>query len=200
MAIDYMQILNQLAPLIVLLLMLNYLTANFLFVFLKVRMKRAKSICVRVHALPELYHKEGKFDGSTIIYKNRHKQVKRIRPSTGLEHEKDSDGKDIYYSKSLSDYVYKSMGISFIDIDDEKNSVMNPRKFTTVQGYDAVALDSIITRVITAPQLKNKFELMVLAALVIIILLSAASTVISFQNYKLTNQIPELIRGMTGVI
>jgi hypothetical protein len=138
--------------------LLNFLTRGFILKFILVKASKGKKVLVAVYSRSHIYHKTGKFEEGTLIYKDLAKKTKRI-PNVP------------------KDSVYIFMGVSCVDVDDEKNATIDRINFKAIEGYDAVKVDSLITRALMLPHIEDKKEFIIILVLLILILFGVGAGV-----------------------
>ena len=98
---------------------------------------------------------------------------------------------------------YKSLGILFIDVDEEKKAICCTN-YEPITGYDAVKFDALIKRALYRPSIGNQIEKVILILCIVILLAAIIIGFIVYKDYKLTQtivpQIANLIATSKGTV
>ena len=132
--------------------------------YARVKASRGKKVLVKVRTLSSHYFRVGSIVEGTLIYKDRNKEQHTI-PIV-------NDG-----------CVYRMLGVTCLDTDEEKNMLYDHAKAREISGYDAVRYDQIIKRALQKPSLVNPNITIILLIVIIVALLGLG--IFLFQNYKL---------------
>jgi predicted DNA-binding antitoxin AbrB/MazE fold protein len=139
--------------------------------YASVKASRGKKVLVKVRTLSSHYYKTGKIVEGVLIYKDRNKEQHTI-PIV-------NEG-----------CIYRMLGVTCVDTDEEKNMLYDHVKGREISGYDAVRYDQIIKRALQKPTLVNPNITIIL--LIVIIVAILALGIFLFQNYKLQKTSIEL--------
>jgi len=128
-------------------LFLNYLSANFLFTFLRVRASRGSLVLIGLDGLTNTTFKSGKLDGNMLKFKSPSKKKKTVLVSR-------------------EDFG-KTLGVNSIYIDDETNAVRKP-DYTAAPEFDSEQYDNLLVRAETAPVLEDKTDRIIMIIAIVI--------------------------------
>lgn len=157
-------ILSYLGVMVLMLGALAWMTAGFLFPFLKVKMSRGKLVLVQVNTITQDYHRPGRIDTGFLIFKDRNKEERRI--------------------KVPRESIYRSKGINMVDVDDEKSAVML-RDYSAVSGFDGAKYNDLYLRALYKPTMFDRKEKIMLGILVIVGVLVLGALYLGYQNNEL---------------
>lgn len=160
---------------------LLYIIASYLAVFLipffliaiyqggffgpyaRVKGSRGKLVLVKVRTMVSHYYRVGKIVEGALKYKDRNKQEHHITLVEGC--------------------VYRMLGVSCVDVDEEKSTVYNHALAREVPGHDTVKVDQYIKRALQKPSLTNQNWTIILLIVAIVAILGVG--MLMYQNYKL---------------
>jgi len=161
-------------------LMVNLLQKGFFAPYMGVKASFGKCILVKVRAVNRDYFKKGIIDDGFLVF-------------SGKTGQKRLNIKD-------SSYFYRALGISWIDVDEEKNSITKP-DHTGVSGFDAVKYNNLYTRALYRPGIKDNMTKAIIGCLVlVIILILALGFVLYKQSYSLEIMAQQIASVKSGVI
>ena len=156
---------------------------GFFFYFLRCKLSFGRLILIKLRAINRDHYAVGRIEEGFIIF-NSPAGVKRIRI-------KDSS------------YFYKSIGIMWIDIEEETNALCKAN-YSTASGFDAIKHEELLTRALYKPGLNDKSQKIMLGLLVMAV---AGLVILGFLIYKngtvlqgLTPAINNLNSKIAGVI
>ena len=130
---------------------INFLSAGFLGIFIKVRASRGKLVLVKVHSMTDQYYKAGSISERALSYKARgQKEKKRIPIPEGTG-------------------FYRALMVWCIDLDEETNAIIQPTG-ESIDTYDAEKYEQLITRALYKPALTNQNDKIVLILLGVLVL------------------------------
>ncbi len=163
--------------------LIGILLKGFFWKFVRVRISFGRFILCKIRAVNRDYYSVGEIEENFLIFTS-HKQSRRICV-------KDSS------------VFYKSVGITWVDIDDQKNSLVKP-DFSTVDGFDAVKYNNLYKRTLYSPSIADNQEKIIIGGIIlIIVLLGITAFFIYKQNYSiefLTGEIGSLKASVGGII
>lgn len=148
---------------------------GFFWKYLRVRMSFGKFILVKIRAVNRDHYAVGSIDEGFLVYKSNG-EVKRI----SLE---DSSG------------FYKSISVSWIDVDEKKNCVCKA-DYSVVDGFDAVKFNDLYVRCLYKPVISSSQEKIVLGLLIICVI---GILVLGIVIYKLDARITGLQNIMAAL-
>lgn len=152
--------------------LINALTLRFLGTYIKVRTSMGRKTLVEVKGVTSTYFKVGFIEDGFLKYKNHEKKQKRLGVSSGQ--------------------IGRKMGINFLVVDEETNSVVAP-DFTVVTGFDAIKFNNLYIRTLQAP--KNEKD----KTKIIILLLVVIALAVLIVGYLVFQQ-GQLIAGMQAAV
>jgi len=132
--------------------LMNFLSAGFFTRFIKVRASRGKLVMVKVRGVTDHYYRSGSVTEKTLIYTARGQKEKKRIPLPD---------KNVFY---------RSMMATFIDVDEDKNTIIMPEDGKEVSSYDAEKYEQLIQRALYKPALMDKNEKIMLLMLGAVIL------------------------------
>lgn len=145
---------------------INWLLGGLFAPYVKVRGSRGKLVLVKVKNMVSDYFRTGTVEERFLVFKDRKKEVRRI----------------VLPAQKMS--IYRSLGVSCIDIDDEKNAVVIYDN-TLVIGFDAVKFNDLYTRALFKPSLvDNKMMILIILGVVNFIGICVLGLLI-YQDHKL---------------
>lgn len=110
---------------------LSFLLRGFLFKFIKVKASLGRKILVRVREVTHWEYYVGRWEEHDLIIGSKKKQ-KRI-------------------NNISSDHIYRSIGISWIDLDGKDWSILPPKDTKAIEGFDPEKMESLIVRALYKP-------------------------------------------------
>lgn len=134
------------------LLAVNFLLGGLFGPYIKVRGSRGKLVLVKVKHIVRDYFVTGKVEETFLVFKDRKKETRRIN----------------LVDKTC---IYRSMAVSCIDVDDEKNTIITYSN-THAPGFDAVKFEDLHVRALMKPALIDNNQLIMIILLVVIMLVS----------------------------
>lgn len=149
--------------------LLQFLTAGFLFTYLRVRASRGKKCLVMVRGVTTDFYRSGVIEEGFLVYKRSRKVSKRM--------------------KCQKEAVFRTMGINAVQVDDEMNAVVLP-DFSAITGYDPVKYENLYIRALTAPELADNREKIILILLIVLVV---AVIVLGFLVFKTGVKVDELV-------
>jgi hypothetical protein len=148
---------------------------------MKVRGSRGKLVLVKVKNMLSDYYVTGKIEERTLTFKDRKKESRLII----LPKDKPS--------------IYRSMGISCIDIDDEKNAVVLYSN-ALVAGFDAVKYKDLYTRALYKPSLVDTKQMIIIILLVLVLIGLIVVGALVFRNGKMLQTMAEITQNTISTI
>ena len=145
-------------------LVINFLTAGFLRVFMEVKGSRGKKIMTNIYAVNRNYAKSGIVDNGFYIYKDGNGHEKRMKIPE----------KTIVF--------YRFLNITWVNVDEEKNVFVQPNG-QEVNGFDAEKYNNLYLRTLYRPAVMDQkqqlmFILTIISAVGVLILLGVVAFVL----------------------
>lgn len=124
---------------------------GFFWKFIRVKLSFGKLVMVKVRAVNRDYFRVGKVEDNMLVFKSGGKKGgdKRV------------DVKD-------NSVFYRSIGISWVDVDDELNIILKPNN-EFVSGFDAVKYNNLYVRALTKPSIDDKRDKILIGGIILII-------------------------------
>lgn len=124
---------------------IGFFMKGFFWKFVKVKMSFGKYIMVKIKCIDKDIYSVGHVEEGFLCFK-AHSKDKRI-------------------SIEDSSPFYRSLGVNWIDVDDQKNAICKP-DYSTVSGFNAAKYNDLYVRALYSPQIADKTERLMLALLV----------------------------------
>ena len=149
--------LGYLGAAVLVFLVINFLTAGFLFTFMNVKGARGKKIMTNIYAVNRNYAKPGIVDSGWYIYTDGNKHEKRMKIPKG------------------QNIFYRFLNITWVNVDEEKNTFISPEG-REINGFDAEKYNNLYLRTLYAPSILDpkqqlQFILVIVTALMVLIIL-----------------------------
>lgn len=157
--------------------MVGFIQNGFFWKYFKVRMSFGRLILVKIKAINRDFFAVAKIEENMLVFKV-HGEQKRI---------------SIKDSKPF----YRCLATSWVDVDDEKNAVLNP-DYTATEGFDAVKHNNLYLRALYKPSLNTTKEKLIVAGIIIIAIGVAIALILGWGNYANSQQI--LLKIGKGVV
>lgn len=129
----------------------NWWSVGFFTTWIRVKTSRGKKVLVRVNTIVQDYYRVGVISEGFLLYKNKMKEDKRISLN------------------SNDNPIHRSMGVSIVYVDDEKNCVITA-DFKSVSGFDAVKFQDLYLRALYKPLMLDNNTKILIFMLVILML------------------------------
>lgn len=145
---------------------------GFWWKYVKVRTSFGKFVMIKIRTPLRDHFAVGWVDENFLCYKT-----------------KDDTGKfTIRISINATDKIfYRSMAITWVDVDDEKHAVCKT-DYSTIDGFDAKKFSDLNTRALMRPSVNSTQEKVILFGVIIAVILSAASAYLSYMGYAYMQQ------------
>lgn len=147
------------------LFVISLIQRGFFWKFMRARTSGGRLIICKLRQMTRDYFRLGRIEEGFLIFKG-------------------FDG-DRRISINDPNVFYRSIGCTWVDIDDEKNALVKS-DFSTVSGFDADKYNSLYLRALYKPQIVDSSTKLIILLLIIIIV---AIGILVFFNYKSYNQI-----------
>lgn len=153
----------------------GFIQRGFFWKFIKVRISFGKLIMVKLRAVNRDYYKVGHIEEEFLVFKSKDGERRIPIPD--------------------SSYFYRSIGVTFIDVDD-KNSALCKPDYTTAGTFDAEKYDNLYKRTLMRPQLNDKMQ----KALIIIAIVGALAAIVAAGlAYKIMANQQIIIAGLDAL-
>lgn len=153
---------------------------GFFIPFLRVKISFGKFVLVKIKAINRDYYRVGRIEEGFLLYK--------------------SDGGMKRLSIPDSSYFYPSVGVRWIDVEEEKNAVMKP-DYSTISGFDAIKYNNLYTRALTSPGLNDNKEKIMIACFIAILIGFAILGFLIYKNGMVIEEMKALLSStVKGII
>jgi len=152
---------------------------GFFWQFLRVKVSLGKFVLVKIRAVNRDYYRVGRVHEGFLVYKPT-KHEKRI-------------------SIPDSSVFYRSLGISWVDLDDEKNALVKP-DFSTVTGFDAIKYNNLYLRALYSPKIADTMEKIIIGLLVLAVILIAINLFFTYNGYDAIGIIKQNIQSLPASV
>lgn len=155
--------------------LIGILEKGFFWIFVRVKLSFGRLVLVKIKAVNRDYYRVGRVEDNFLVYQASNKKdgEKRI-------------------SVPDSTFFYKSIGCTWVDVDDEGSSLLKP-DYSSVSGFDAVKYNNLYVRALTRPNITDPQDRIVIGILILVIVLIIF---VGFLVYKQGTQ----IEGLTSMI
>jgi hypothetical protein len=136
---------------------------------MRVKGSRGSKVLVRVLTLNDDYFCVGRINEGFLVFRDRLKETRRITIAEGG--------------------IYRSYGVSNVDIDDSKNTYFNRRDWSQVNGFDAKKYDALYQRCLMRP---GKNDLLIIVILIVVICILFAVLYDTYALYIITQKVAQL--------
>jgi len=141
---------------------ISFFLGGFLKPFMQVKRSRGKKVLVRVRNPIQDYFRAGSVEEGVLLFKDREKNTRRIPMMNGV--------------------VSRAATVFWVEVDDEKNCFFKRDTGEAAGTYDAVRVDSYITRALVRPGLFGDSTVRILLLLVILALVGIG--IVGFLVYR----------------
>ena len=172
---------------IVLLLSIGFfsiLLKGFFWKYLKVRTSFGSKVIVKIRSKLRDYYAIGWVEDGFLCCK-----IKKEKTKTTIRRKLPDKDK----------VFYRCLGVFWVDVDEDTNGICTV-DYEGITGYDAENFNDLLERAIMKPNINNGFEKIVIGALVLIIILAAASAYLSYMGYSNTNQIKLAVQALKPIV
>lgn len=159
-----------------------FLFRGFFWKYIQVKMSMGRLVLIKIRSSLRDYYKVGEVIDNNLVYKT-----------------KDSDGKKAVIRINIPkdvQYFYKSIGVNWIDVDEEKNALMSV-SYKPATGFDAIKWNNLFIRALTRPTVGDQKEKIIIILLVVVIIACLGAVYFGYMNYKellaLKKTLPQLI-------
>jgi len=158
------------------------LQKGFFLNYVRVRLSFGRFILVKMRAKHRDYFRVARISDNFIIFKDLEEKGKNRRISL----------------KGKENPFYRCLNVLWIDIDEEKNTIIIPKTNEEVSGFDAKKSDDLYTRAISRPSVDDKNKKIILWLLIGIGLACIVIAYLTYMNYGMIAQLIQ--KGAGGVI
>lgn len=171
------QIGNNILVMLLGIFIIAFTMKGFFWQYLRVRLSFGRLTLVKIRAVNRDYFKVGEIIDGFLVYptKTGHKRI----------------------SIKDSSYLYRSMAITWIDVDEEQNAIAKP-DFSTVSGFDAEKYDNLYKRTLYRPSASDAKEKLLFTLVFISIIAAIAAAVLSYFGMRNDAQIMSAINGIAN--
>jgi len=145
---------------------MGVLLRGFFWKFVKVRMSFGRLVLVKIRGINRDYYATGEIDENFLVYTDKvsKKKEKRININD-------------------NSCFYKSLGVTWIDVDAQTNNICKPN-YTISSGFDAVKYNNLYVRALYSPQITDTKDKIILALICITLLIGIGATILSYMAYN----------------
>jgi hypothetical protein len=143
----------------------QWLTAGFFFVFMKVRASQGRKVLVKVKSVTDWYFKAGLVSEGFLVYKARGQKEKKRIPL-------DKEQK----------IIFRSMSVWNLMIDEETNAFLTPDGLKAIDSFDAEKYEQLNIRALYKPALMDQNEKIMLGMIAVALLASVVSAFLVFKS------------------
>lgn len=143
---------------------LTVILRGFLLKYIRVRASLGRLVLIKIRGVTTWSYEVGKFNEGDLVFgkKKERKRINNIKP----------------------EYIYRSIGINFIDVDGEKWAILPPHNTEGVPGFDPEKQESLVTRALYKPSLNDpKIQI----ALVLLVIAIVVGGVGAYFGYNILN-------------
>ena len=142
-----------------------FLQGNFLFQFIKVKSSRGKLKMVKIREVDRDEFTIGKVDEGFLIFKYSG-EIRRV---------------PLPIDTAKKNYFYRSLGITWIDFDSEKNA-FGLHDYSTVTGHDAIKTQNFLKRILMMSNMKQDMSMVIIVLICIVLIAILAAVFLSVKN------------------
>lgn len=144
-------------------MLVNLMQRGFFMPFLRVKLSFGKLIICKIRAVNRDYYRAGKIDEGFLVF-----------PTS------QGDKRIAVKDKAV---FYRSLGVAWVDVDEEKNALVNP-DFKPIDGFDAMKYNSLYIRALYRPALANNKEKVIIGICILIVVMLI---ILGFFVYKVSS-------------
>ena len=139
---------------------LSMIQRGFFWKYIRVRLSFGKYLLVKVRSVNRDYFRVGRIDDGMLLFKGQ------------------KDDKRLFIQNTA---IYKSMAVSWVDVDEITNGVRE-HDFSAVSGFDAEKYNSLYVRALYRPSVMDKKEALIILLIIVAIIAAVASAYLTFRN------------------
>jgi hypothetical protein len=132
---------------------INFLTAGFLLMFMKIKGARGKQIVTNIYAVNRNYIKPGIVDNGFYIYKDGNGHEKRMKIPKNIN------------------IFYRFLNVTWVNVDEEKNVFITPDG-KEISGFDAEKYNNLYLRTLYRPAVMDQKQQIMFILIIVTALLS----------------------------
>ena len=153
---------------LLLIVFINQYMQGFFLRYAIVKASKGKKVIMKVRTKAGHYFTIGKVVDGNVSYKDRNKKEKLLTLGEGS--------------------LYRSLGINWLDTNEENDAVFNHHEWRAVPAHDANRVDSLIKTALMKPSLNSKQTLLIIL-LCVVAFICLAGAYFGYKNYALTQQV-----------
>jgi hypothetical protein len=162
-------------------LTIAFIFKGFFWKYIKVKTGQGKYLLVKIRNVVRDHYAVGWIDEGFLIFKsNTPKDKCKLR-----------------LALTDKNAIYRSLGVNWIDIDEEKNAICNVN-YTPVSGFDSKKFSDLLTRALMRPAITSGQEKIILICVILGVLLGLVSVFLLYKNYTLLQNMPTLVAKAVG--
>jgi hypothetical protein len=133
---------------------------GFFWQYVRVRSSLGRLVLIKLRAVNRDHFKVGKIEEGFLVFKFK-KEFRRLAVTDSAS-------------------MYRSLGVTWIDVDEEKNAIVRP-DFSVISGFDAEKFNSLFLRALYKPSLSQNYEIIILIGVGLVFLLVIASLYLMYK-------------------
>lgn len=149
---------------------------GFFMPYIKVRTSFGRLVLVKIRNIMRDYYAVGWIEEGFLFFK-RHKEIIQIPIN------------------SNNNFLYKSLSITMVDVDEEKNAIAQT-DYSAVTGFDHKKFSDLLVRALQRPTIDSGKEKLLLFLIIIAIVLTFATAYLGYQNYATAQWLKLNLPGM----
>lgn len=143
------------------LLLAGLLQRGFFWKFIRVRISFGKFVLAKIRAVNRDYYRVAWVEEEFLVFKSKKGGERRIPIPD-------------------NSYFYRSVGVTWVDVDDKSSSLCKP-DYSTQNTFDAEKYDNLYKRTLMRPQINDKMEKAILFAAIIAAIAAIVAIGISYK-------------------
>jgi hypothetical protein len=157
-------------------LMVSFIQRGFFLKFIKVRLSFGRLVLVKLREVNRDFYAVGEVLEGYLIFKQK-KDIKRLT---------------IPRDKKI---FYRSMGILWVDVDNERNSIMT-WEYTEEKGFDAIKFNDLFMRALNKPSVTDNTTKILIILVCFVALLVIVDIYFDYQTGKKIEALYPLIQQL----
>lgn len=149
---------------------------GFFWEYFKVRTSFGKNVLIKIRTPLRDHYKVGWVDENFLCYKTKEFTIRMA-------------------IRTEDKTFYRSMGITWVDVDEEKNAICKA-DYTTATGFDAKKHSDLLTRALMRPTITSSQEKIILICVIITMFLVIVSVFFAFKANQTSAMVLNSIPGM----
>lgn len=159
-------------------LFVSFMVKGFFWSYVKVKMKKNHRVLVKVFSQTETRFYVGKLFDNILVFTDSEKEQRRY---TIPQHS-----------------LYRTLGVYWVDINGEKNTIYTHEADKEVSGFDPVVYDGLITRALQKPAILTNSTNLLIILLVVLLLLMIGSIFFEFKTYQTIGQLAGQVADLSS--